>query len=77
MKTADSAGKKTQNSQKYKYRNAVVYTTCFTNRKHPKFEQFNDCIVKTKTNQAVVLQTLPTTFHFKRAFSILVLKRSC
>ena len=41
--------------------------------KHAKYEQLKHCIVKTKTNHVVVLQTLSTTFHFLGAFWILVI----
>ena len=44
--------------------------TCLT-QKHSKYEQLKHCIVQSKTNQDVVLQTLSTTFQFLSAFLIL------
>ena len=57
----------------HKYQSTVVCPTCLINRRTHNTKRPSN-VIKSKTNHVVVLETLSTTFHFLRAFSILVVR---
>ena len=56
----------------HKYRSAIVCPTYSINRGTPNTNR-SSTPIKTKTNHVAVIETLSTTFHFLRAFLILVI----